>query len=102
MRTGLMLVIILLGLAGTQALARNAVLPATTSDSGLSFPKVAWPRPFIYGGLGLNGGSCAPMSGKVGTGLRIDQNHLISATVSRFVREIYDDVPILRAYACRS
>ena len=79
MRTGLMPVIILLGLASTQALARNAVLPATTSDSGSSFPKVAWRGPFIYGGLGLDGGGYAPMSGKVGTGPRIDQNHLIRA-----------------------
>ena len=84
MRTKLMLAIILLGLVSTLALAQNAVLPATTSDSGSSFPKVAWPRPFIYGGLGLNGGGYAPMSGKVGTGLRIDQEHLIWAASAAY------------------
>jgi hypothetical protein len=84
MRTKLMLVIILLGLVSTQTFAQNAVLPATTSDSGSSFPKLAWPRPFIYGGLGLNGGGYAPMSGKIGTGLRIDQNHLIWAASAAY------------------
>ena len=84
MRTKLMLVSIFLGLVSALALAQNAVLPATTSDSDSSFPKVAWPRPFIYGGLGLNGGGYAPMSGKVGTELRIDHEHLIWAASAAY------------------
>jgi hypothetical protein len=83
MRTKLMLVSIFLGLVSALAFAQNAVLPATTSDSDSSFPKVAWPRPFIYG-LGLNGGGYAPMSGKVGTELRIDQEHLIWAASAAY------------------
>ena len=77
MRTKSILLIVVLSFVGTQASAQNAVLATKTSDSSSSFPKIAWPRPFIYGGLGLNGGGYAPMSGKVGAGLRIDQNHLI-------------------------
>jgi len=77
MRTKSILLVVVLCLVGTQAFAQNAVLPATTSDSSGSFPKIVWPRPFIYGGLGLNGGGYAPLSGKVGAGLRSDQNHLI-------------------------
>jgi len=77
MRTKSILLIVLLSFAGAQASAQNAVLAPTTSDSSSSFPKIVWPRPFIYGGLGLNGGGYAPLAGKVGAGLRIDQNHLI-------------------------
>lgn len=77
MRAKSILLVVVLCLVGTQAFAQNAVLPATTSDSSGSFPKIVWPRPFIYGGLGLNGGGYAPLSGKVGARLRSDQNHLI-------------------------
>jgi hypothetical protein len=75
MRNTSVLLIMLLGIVGPQAFAQNAVL--SPSDSGPSFPKLAWPHPFVYGGLGLNGGGYAPLSGKVGVGLRIDRNHLI-------------------------
>ncbi len=76
MGTKSILVVVLLSFVAAQASAQNAVLAPTASDSGSSFPKIAWPRPFIYGGLGLNGGGYAPLSGKVGAGLRIDQEHL--------------------------
>ena len=71
------LLIVVLSFVGTQASAQNAVLATKTSDSSSSFPKIEWPRPFIFGGVGLNGGGYAPLSGKIGGGLRIDQNHLI-------------------------
>ena len=77
MRTKSILLIVVLSFVGTQASAQNAVLAPTTTDSSSSLPKIVWPRPFIYGGLGLNGGGYAPLSGKVGAGLRIDQDHLI-------------------------
>ncbi len=71
------LLIVVLSVVGTKASAQNAVLATKTSDSSSSFPRIEWPRPFIFGGLGLNGGGYAPLSGKIGGGLRIDQNHLI-------------------------
>jgi len=74
MRTTSLLFILVLSIAGTQAFGQNAVLP---TGSGPSFPKLPWPRPFVYGGLGLNGGGYAPLSGTVGAGLRIDKDHLI-------------------------
>jgi hypothetical protein len=77
MRITLKLLIAVLGILGTQGFAQNAVLPWSAADSGLSFPKLTWPRPFVYGGLGLNGGGYSPLSGKVGAGLRIDTNRLI-------------------------
>jgi hypothetical protein len=77
MRVKLKLLIAVLGILGSQVLAQNAVLPSSASASGLSFPKLAWPRPFVYGGLGVNGGGYAPLSGTVGAGLRIDRTHLI-------------------------
>jgi hypothetical protein len=39
--------------------------------------KVPWPHPFVYGGVGVNGGGYSPFSGTVGGGLRIDTRHLI-------------------------
>lgn len=66
MRITSVVLIAVLSLVGTQALAQNQVLSPAASDSGLSLPKIAWPHPFIYGGLGLKGGGYAPMSGKVG------------------------------------
>jgi hypothetical protein len=77
MSTKSILLIVVLSFVGTQASAQNAVLAPTASDSSTSLPKLVWPRPFIYGGVGLNGGGYAPLSGKVGAGLRIDQEHLI-------------------------
>lgn len=77
MRAKSILLIVVLSFVGTQASAQNAVLATKTSDSSSSFPKIEWPRPFIFGGVGLNGGGYAPLSGKIGGGLRIDQNHLI-------------------------
>ncbi|MGA9798971.1 MAG: hypothetical protein WBQ68_08160 [Terriglobales bacterium] len=77
MRIPWVLLIVGLSIVGPQAFAQNHVLSPTVSDSGPSFPKIVWPRPFIYGGLGLNGGGYSPASGNVGAGLRIDQNHLI-------------------------
>ncbi len=77
MRAKSILLIAVLSFVGTQASAQNAVLATKTSDSSSSFPKIEWPRPFIFGGVGLNGGGYAPLSGKIGGGLRIDQNHLI-------------------------
>jgi hypothetical protein len=84
MRTTSVLFFCLLSMASTQVLAQNQVLPSSTSDSGLSFPHLSWPRPFVYGGLGLNGGGYAPMAGKVGAGLRIDKPHLIWAASAAY------------------
>ena len=39
--------------------------------------KIPWPHPFVYGGVGVNGGGYSPFSGTVGGGLRIDTRHLI-------------------------
>jgi hypothetical protein len=77
MRKISLLLVVVLCIVGTQAFAQNAVLAPAASDSGPSFPKITWPRPFIYGGLGLNGGGYTPASGKVGAGLRIDSDHFI-------------------------
>ena len=78
MRNISLLLVVVLCIVGTQAFAQNAVLAPAASNSGPSFPKITWPRPFIYGGLGLNGGGYAPLSGNVGAGLRSsDPNHLI-------------------------
>jgi hypothetical protein len=84
MRITSVLLIAVLSLVGTQALAQNQVLSPAASDSGLSLPKIAWPHPFIYGGLGLKGGGYAPMSGEVGGGLRIDKTHLIWAASAAY------------------
>jgi hypothetical protein len=84
MRTTSLFLLALLSFAGTRALAQNQVLPSSTSDSGPSLPHITWPRPFVYGGLGLNGGGYAPMSGKVGAGLRIDKTHLIWAASAAY------------------
>ncbi len=54
----------------TCATAQNIV-------SGTSIPRLGWPHPFVYGGLGLNSGGYAPLSGNVGAGLRIDTNRVI-------------------------
>ena len=43
----------------------------------LHFPKSSGRARSSIGGVGLNGGGYAPLSGKIGGGLRIDQNHLI-------------------------
>jgi len=40
MRTKSVLLVVLLSIAGAQALAQNAVLPASSLDSGASFPKL--------------------------------------------------------------
>jgi len=40
MRTESVLLVVLLSIAGAQALAQNAVLPASSLDSGASFPKL--------------------------------------------------------------
>ncbi len=77
MRNTLLLLLVMLGTVSTQAFAQNAILPTSAPDSGFSFPKLTWPRPFIYGGLGLNGGGYSPASMNVGTGLRIDTDRLI-------------------------
>jgi hypothetical protein len=77
MRTRSMLLLLVIGLIGAQAFAQNAVWPPTTSDTGGSLPKLTWPRPFVYGGVGLGRSRYAPLSGKVGAGLRIDRTHLI-------------------------
>jgi hypothetical protein len=77
MRTRSMLLLLVIGLIGAQAFAQNAVWSPTTSDTGGSLPKLTWPRPFVYGGVGLGGSGYAPLSGRVGAGLRIDRTHLI-------------------------
>jgi hypothetical protein len=84
MRTASLLLFVLFSMAGTQVLAQNQVLPASTDDSGFSLPHLSWPRPFIYGGLGLNGGGYSPASGKIGSGLRIDNTHLIWAASAAY------------------
>jgi hypothetical protein len=77
MRVTLKLLFTLLGILGTQAFAQNAVLPSSVPDGSPSFSRLALPRPFVYGGLGLNGGGYGPVSGTVGAGLRIDRSRLI-------------------------
>src|SRR5438045_135444 len=71
----LLFLLVILSLV-TSASAQNILSESSSSRLGL-------PHPFVYGGLGLNGGGYAPLSGKVGAGLRIDTNRLIwSATVT--------------------
>ena len=57
---------------GTCASAQNIF-------SETSPTRLGWPRPFVYGGLGLNSGGYAPFSANGGAGLRIDTKHLIWA-----------------------
>lgn len=75
MRTILLLLMILLGLAGLPAVAQNEVLPAAVTAP--SVPKIVWPRPFLFAGLGVNGAGYSSLSGNAGAGLRIDAAHLI-------------------------
>lgn len=77
MRTTSLFLLAVLSIAGPQAVAQNQVLPSSTSDSGFSLPHISWPRPFVYGGVGLNSGGYSPLSGKVGAGLMINKTHLI-------------------------
>lgn len=62
---------LVLGFSPQRASAQNLV---SAPSSGL---KLTWPRPFLYAGVGVNGGGYSPFSGGVGGGLRIDTHHLI-------------------------
>lgn len=59
-----------------------ALLPATCASAqnlvpGPSSPKISWPRPFLFAGVGVNGGGYSSLSGNIGAGLRIDTRRLI-------------------------
>jgi hypothetical protein len=75
MRSITVLLIFAASLAGKQACAQNQVLPSTGSEP--SGPSLSWPRPFVYAGVGVNGGGYSSLSGNLGAGLRIDTRRLI-------------------------
>ena len=66
---------VVLGTMSSQAFAQNEVLPS--SVSGPSGPKITWPHPFLFAGLGVNGAGYSSLSGNAGAGLRIDARRLI-------------------------
>lgn len=63
---------LVLGVGTQPASAQNLV--SAPASSG---PKLTWPHPFLYAGIGVNGGGYSPFSGSLGGGLRIDTKHLI-------------------------
>ena len=86
MRTASVLLLVLVGFGrAPKCWPRTEVLPSVDlGTSGFSLPHLRWPRPFVYGGLGLNGGGYAPVVGKIGSGLRIDNTHLIWAASAAY------------------
>ncbi len=71
MRTISAILILGLGTLGTNYAAAQNLFPGTSG------PKLSWPHPFVYAGLGVNGGGYSSLSGNVGGGLRIDTRRLI-------------------------
>ena len=65
-----LLPLLLVFLPATFASAQNLV-PASSG------PTISWPHPFVFAGLGVNGGGYSPLSGSLGGGLRIDTSRLI-------------------------